>query len=211
MTVSGTVTLIDIDTETPAADAEVSWFGTSFSTITNESGGYSLELPIGIVVLQASKEGAWSGLELGTVSDAGLVSPNIEIMADALVAQIAVDLMRDIDEAKGIVSVEFGPASAVVGGETVSVLLPHPDPYDFGFTSDAGGNWVISDELFTGGSRTLSFAGVRQSSQLVVNPQGVEGVNTCSLVVENPTMVGIDIPVLAKCVTSIQALCAPIP
>jgi hypothetical protein len=188
----------------------VSWFGTSFSTITNESGGFSLELPIGIVVLQASKEGAWSGVKLGTVSDAGLVSPNIEIMADALVAQVAGDLMREIDEAKGIVSVEFGPASAVVGGETASWPL-EPEPYDFGFTNDAGRNWVISEELLAAGSRTLSFAGVRQDSQLVLNPQGVQGVNTCSLVVENPTVVGIDIPVLAKCVTSIQALCTPTP
>lgn len=93
----------------------------------------------------------------------------------------------------------------------MSVLLPHPGPYDFGFTSDTGGNWVISDDIPIGGSRTLSFAGVRQSSQLVVNPQGVEGVNTCRLVVENPTVIGIDIPVLAKCVTSIQALCTPTP
>jgi hypothetical protein len=84
-------------------------------------------------------------------------------------------------------------------------------------TNRAQSWWLDSRNRVSGipgpiqGSRTLSFAGVRQSSQLVVNPQGVEGVNTCSLVVENPTMVGIDIPVLAKCVTSIQALCAPIP
>ena len=119
--------------------------------------------------------------------------------------------MMDIDEQKGIVSVDFEPESAVVGGETVSVLNPPVDPYDFGFTRDANGNWVISDELLSEGSRTLSFAGVRQSSQLVVDPQGVEGMNTCRLVVENPTVTGIDVPVLAKCVTSIQAFCTSTP
>jgi hypothetical protein len=119
--------------------------------------------------------------------------------------------MMDIDEQKGIVSVDFEPESAVVGGETVSVLLPHLEPYDFGFTRDAGDNWVISDELLSEGSRTLSFAGVRQSSQLVVDTQGVDGMNTCRPVVENPPVTGIDIPVLAKCVTSIQALCTPTP
>jgi len=208
--VSGTVTVIDVNSESPAADAEVSWFGTSFSTTTDTLGEFSLELPFGTVVLHASRDGAWSGVEFGTVSDTGLVNPNIEIVADALVAQIEGDLMRDIDEEKGIVSVDFGPASAVVGGETVS--SPHPDPaslYDFGFTSDAGGNWVISEELLPAGSRILSFSGVQQSSAVVLNPQGVEGVNTCGLA-ENPAFIG-SLPVRPKTVTRVQALCAPIP
>jgi hypothetical protein len=205
--VSGTVTVIDTDTESPAADAEVSWFGTSFSTTTDTLGEFSLELPFGIVVLHASKDGAWSGVELGTVSDTGLVNPNIEIVADAVVAQVAGDLMMDIDEEKGIVSVDFEPEAVVVGGETAS-FLPFP-PYDFAFTSDAGGNWVVSDQLLAEGSRTLSFAGVGYENQLVVVPVGVEGVNTCGLA-ENPTVIG-SLPVRPKTVTRVQALCAPIP
>jgi len=172
-------------------------------------GEFSLELPFGIVVLQTSKDGAWSGVELGTVSDTGLVNPNIEIVADALVAQVAGDLMMDIDEEKGIVSVDFEPESAVVGGETAS-FFPYP-PYDFRFTSDAAGNWVVSDQLLAAGSRTLSFAGVGYENQLVVLPMGVEGVNTCGLAVENLTVIGIDIPVRPKTVSRVQALCAPIP
>ncbi|MBW1906441.1 MAG: hypothetical protein JRH14_14015 [Deltaproteobacteria bacterium] len=208
--VSGTVTLIDSDTESPAADAEVSWFGTSFSTTTDTLGEFSLELPFGTVVLHASRDGAWSGVELGTVSDAGLVNPDIEILADAVVAQVAGDLMMEIDEEKGIVSVDFEPESVVVGGETATILLPQA-PHDFAFTSDAGGNWVVSDQLLAAGSRTLSFAGVGYENQLVVDPVGVEGVNTCGLAVENPTVIGIDIPVRPKTVTRVQALCAPIP
>ena len=208
--VSGTVTLIDSDTESPAADAEVSWFGTSFSTTTDTLGEFSLELPFGIVVLQTSKDGAWSGVELGTVSDTGLVNPNIEILADAVVAQVAGDLMMEIDEEKGIVSVNFEPESAVVGGETASFPHLYP-PYDFRFTSDAAGNWVVSDQLLAAGSRTLSFAGVGYENQLVVDPMGVEGVNTCGLAVENLTVIGIDIPVRPKTVSRVQALCAPIP
>jgi hypothetical protein len=208
--VSGTVTVIDVDTESPAVDAEVSWFGTSFSTTTDSLGEFSLELPFGIVVLHTSEDGAWSGVELGTVSDTGLVNPSIEIVADALVAQIAGDLMMDIDEEKGIVSVDFEPESSVVGGETASILLPQA-PYDFSFTSDAGGNWVVSDQLLAAGSRTLSFAGVGYAHQLVVDPVGVEGVNTCGLAVENHTVIGIDIPVLPKTITCVQALCAPTP
>lgn len=206
--VSGTVTVIDVNSESPAVDAKVSWFETSFGTTTDSLGEFSLELPFGIVVLQTSKDGAWSGVEFGTVSDTGLVNPNIEIVADALVAQIEGDLMRDIDEEKGIVSVDFGPASAVVGGETVS--SPYPDPADFGFTSDAGGNWVISEELLPAGSRILSFSGVQQSSAgtALLDPQGVEGVNTCDLA-ENPAFTG-GLPVRPKTVTRVQALCAPI-
>ena len=207
--VSGTVTVIDVNSESPAVDAEVSWFGTSFGTTTDRLGEFSLELPFGIVVLQTLKDGAWSGVELGTVSDTGLVNPNIEIVADALVAQVAGDLMMDIDEEKGIVSVDFEPESAVFGGETASFLLPQA-PYDFAFTSDAGGNWVVSDQLLAAGSRTLSFAGVGYENQLVVDAMGVEGVNTCGLAVENPTVIGINIPVQPKTVTRVQALCAPI-
>jgi hypothetical protein len=209
--VSGTVTVIDVDTESPAVDAEVSWFGTWFSTTTDSLGEFSLELPFGIVVLQTSKDGAWSGVELGTVSDTGLANPNIEIVADALVAQVAGDLMMDIDEEKGIVSVDFEPESAVVGGETASFFTYPDPPYDFAFTSDAGGNWVVSDQLLAEGSRTLSFAGAGYENQLWVVPMGVEGVNTCSPAVENPAGHGIDIPVLPKTITRVQALCAPIP
>ena len=90
-------------------------------------------------------------------------------------------------------------------------LLPDEQQDDFGFTSGAAGNWVISDKLLAGGSRTLSFAGIGPSVQLVVDPQGVEGVNACRLAVENPAERGIYIPVLPKCVTSIQALCTLIP
>ena len=204
--VSGTVTVIDVNSESPAADAEVSWFGTSFGTTTDTLGEFSLELPFGTVVLHASRDGAWSGVEFGTVSDTGLVNPNIEIVADALVAQIEGDLMRDIDEEKGIVSVDFGPASAIVGGETV--YSPIPDPADFGFTSDAGGNWVISEELLPAGSRILSFSGVQQRSAVMLNPQGVEGVNTCGLA-EDSTVVG-SLPIRPKTVTRVQALCAPL-
>lgn len=208
--VSGTVTVIDVDTESPAVDAEVSWFGTSFSTTTDSLGEFSLELPFGIVVLQTSKDGAWSGVELRTVSDTGLDNPSIEIAADSLVSEVAGDLMMDIDEEKGIVSVDFEPESAVVGGETAS--FPHPDPpYDFAFTSGADGSWVVSDQLLAAGSRTLSFAGVWLDNQLVVDPMGVEGVNTCDLAVENPTVLGINIPLLPKTITRVQALCAPIP
>ena len=173
-------------------------------------GEFSLELPFGTVVLHASRDGAWSGVELGTVSDAGLVNPNIEILADAVVAQVAGDLMMEIDEEKGIVSVDFEPESVVVGGETATIFLPQPPP-DFAFTCDAGGNWVVSDQLLAAGSRTLSFAGVGYENHLVVDPVGVEGVNTCGLAVENPTVIGIDIPVRPKTVTRVQALCAPIP
>jgi hypothetical protein len=87
----------------------------------------------------------------------------------------------------------------------------HQPLYDFAFTSDAGGNWVVSDQLLATGSRTLSFAGAGYENQLWVVPVGVEGVNTCSPAVENPAGHGIDIPVLPKTITRVQALCAPIP
>lgn len=201
-TASGTVTLIEVDTESAAVDAEVSWFGTSFSATTDERGRFFLELPKGELLLLTSKEGAWSNVEVESVSDTGLLNPNIEIIADAMVAKVAGDLMRDIPEEEGIVSVEFEPASAVVGGETVR--LANEYQYHFAFTGDASGNWVISEELLTDGSRTLSFAGGELTHQLIVEPEGVEGANTCSHALPHAAL-----PVLAKTVTSVQALCTP--
>jgi len=208
ITVTGTVTFFEsLDVEgPPAAGATVSAFGTSLRTTTDESGRFSFDVPEGIVFFQAWKEDTWGFLERRHVPKNG-TNTDLSVIPDALVAQIAQDLKRDIDETKGIVEPYFDPASGL-GGETAMLS----EPSDFSFTTGASGNWVLSDELLAGGEPLLAFSGVTVTDELTVTPIGVEGYTCGPRSPEgDPLPSGIVYPVVAKTFTLVPVGCTPVP
>ncbi len=179
----------------------MSVFGTSLSTTTDELGRFSFDVPVGTVVLQSSKEDTWGGIDGYPVSQDGITDLELLVFADAHVAQMARDLNEAIDETKGIVMPYYDLASGL-GGETVMLS----EAYDFSGTLDAGGNWVLSDELLPGGEVWLVLSGVDLTEELTVIPKGVDGVNNCNL--EDP---GTVYPVVAKFFTTFDVWCTPVP
>jgi hypothetical protein len=208
ITVTGTVTFFEsLDVEgPPVAGATVSAFGTSFRTTTDESGRFSFDVPEGIVFFHARKEGTWGFLERRHVPRNG-TNTDLSVIPDALMAQVAQDLERDIDETKGIVEPYFDPASSL-GGETAMLS----EPSDFSFTTDANGNWVLSGELLAGGEPFLAFSGVNVTDELTVIPMGVEGY-TCSprSPEGDPLPSGTVYPVVAKSFTLVPVGCTRVP
>jgi hypothetical protein len=197
-TASGTVQLIESFDEDPrAAGATVSVHGTSLSTTTNDLGEFSFDVPVDTIFFQSSKEDTWGLIAGYFVSQDGITDLELLVFADAHVAQMAQDLNEAIDETKGSVLPIYDLASGL-GGETVILS----EAYDFPATVDAGGNWVSSDKLLSGGEEWLVFSGVDLTDELTVEPKGVDGVNDCQL--ESP---GTVYPVVAKFFTTFDIWC----
>ncbi len=195
-TVTGTVTYAG--SGAPAEGATVSVLGASVSTVTDAQGGFSLDVPVGSAFFQLSKEGTWGQIELETVPNTGDV--RYELVEDSLVAEIEQSLMIEFSETQGVVDVIFNSPSGL-GGETATLSVP----YDSSLTFDAAEQPVLSD--IPGGGEDLVFVGVDLTQELIVNPMGGGGVNTCDL--ENP---GTVYPVLPKSFTRVrQVRCTPLP
>lgn len=201
-TVSGTVILdVSLEEDRPAAGATVSVLGTSLSTTTDQFGRFSFGVFAGDWFFQESKEGTWGNIQLETVPPTGLADLELEIVSDALVAEVAEILMIDIDDAKGWVGVSFGSILGE-GGETATLS----EPYVGALTPDADDNLVLSDKLLPGGGHDLEFLNVGVTEELTVTPMGVDGVDTCEL-----TYPGTVYPVKAKFSTEVAVSCTPFP
>ena len=202
-TVSGEVILFtDLGPSVPATDTKVSVVGTSLSTTTDDDGNFSFDVFAGDWFLHASKEGTWTRINLHNVPTSGAQHLELSVTADAVMAQFEQAVGRKIDDTKGAVWMDFYPDHSGLGGETATLS----EPYDFGTTEDANGNFVLSDKLLPDGSSTLQFWNVDLTQELTVTPMGVEGVNQCRL-----SMPGTLYPVIAKAATFVIPVCEPVP
>ena len=156
----------------------------------------------GLWFFESSKEDTWGFIELYAVPAEGRSDFEVVVAADAFMAQIEKDLLVDIDDTKGMVTLLFEPAGGM-GGETATLS----EPYDFSATFDEDGEPVLSDKLLPGVEEPfLIFGGVDLTEELTLTPVGVDGVNACDL--EYP---GSVYPVMAKVITVVDAWCAPLP
>jgi hypothetical protein len=201
-TVSGSVTVQEsLDVDSPAVGATVSVRGTSLSTTPDEFGEFSFDVFAGGWFFESSKEDTWGVIELYFVPTGGRSDLEIVVAADAYMAQIEQTLVVDIDDTKGMVLLFFeSPGGS--GGETATLS----ESYDLSFTFDADGEPVLSDDVLPGDELpALVFGGVDLTEELFVTPVGVDGENTCDL--EYP---GAVYPVMAKVITVVDAVCAPV-
>jgi hypothetical protein len=170
VTVSGTVD----GGESPGVTT-VSVDGTSLNTTTDELGEFSFGVFPGDWFFQTTKDNkAWGGIQLETVPTTGRSDLKLEVGLDEEIPVVEEECMIEVDEAKGLVSLSFDPASGE-GGETATLSVPH----DGAVTDDAEGNCVVTETL-PAGQRDLSFFNVDLTEELIVTPIGAEGYE-CSL------------------------------
>ncbi|MDB4278318.1 carboxypeptidase-like regulatory domain-containing protein [Deltaproteobacteria bacterium] len=202
-TVSGTVTVDDINNvSSPGVGATVSVLGTSLSTTTDERGEFSFGVFTGDWFFQSEKDDLWGFIRFETVPT-GVDGLELDVVTDAVVAEIERDLGIDIDDTKGVISVNFGiPPGEALGGETAELS----EAYEYASATNADGDEVLSNVLFPEGGPDLTFWNVDLTEELVVTPKGVEGVNECSL--KKP---GTVYPIRARFVTlRADAQCTPV-
>jgi len=170
VTVSGTVD----GGESPGVTT-VSVDGTSLNTTTDELGEFSFGVFPGDWFFQTTKDNkAWGGIQLETVPTTGRSDLKLEVGLDEEIPVVEEECMIEVDEAKGLVSLSFDPASGE-GGETATLSVPH----DGAVTDDAEGNCVVTETL-PAGQRDLSFFNVDLTEELIVTPMGPDGYR-CSL------------------------------
>lgn len=201
VTVEGTVDLFEgVEPEPRAAGATVAVHGTSLSTTTNESGQFSFDVFAGDWFFKTSKQDTWGFIELETVPSAGRSDLELAVASDALAEELAGELGIVIEEAKGLVGLSFGQFSGE-GGETATLSEPHKHAS----ATNATGQEVLTEALLEGGGYELTFYNVGLTAELIVEPEGAQGVNTCEL--KNP---GTVYPVEAKFGTFVGVVCTPI-
>ncbi|MDB4278312.1 carboxypeptidase-like regulatory domain-containing protein [Deltaproteobacteria bacterium] len=178
VTVSGRATQVETldEEEFPAVGATVSVVGTSLSTTTNERGEFSFGVFTGDWFFQASKPGTWGWIEQETVPAAGRSDLETGVLTDGFMVELENLLQIDVDDTKGMIWMTFLPNSGR-GGETATLS----ESRDGGLTSDVDGNWAASEVLLQGGSPDLGFYDVGLTEELSVMPEGVAGVNECTL------------------------------
>jgi len=178
VTASGRATQVETldEEEFPAVGATVSVVGTSLSTTTNERGEFSFGVFTGGWFFQASKPGTWGWIEQETVPAAGRSDLETGVLTDGFMVELENLLQIDVDDTKGMIWMTFLPNSGR-GGETATLS----ESRDGGLTWDVDGNWAASEVLLQGGSPDLGFYDVGLTEELSVMPEGVAGVNECTL------------------------------
>ena len=110
-TASGTVAVADANNVTsPAVGATVSVVGTSLSTTTNDLGEFSFGVFTGDWFFQSEKDELWGEIHIETVPTTGPSGLELFVITDAAIAELERELGIEIDDAKGIISVNFGIA-----------------------------------------------------------------------------------------------------
>ncbi len=176
--VTGTVTIQDIDdVSLPAADANVSVVGTSLSATTNELGEFSFDVFAGDWFFVSEKDDLGGVIQLETVPT-GIEGLELSVFTDAVGAELERELGIEIDDTKGVISVNFGmtPGEAL-GGETAELS----EAYEHSSAANADGDERLSNALFPQGGPDLTFWNVDPTEELVVTPKGAEGVSECRL------------------------------
>ena len=205
-TVSGTV---DFGGAPPGEGSQitVSVDGTSLSTTTDVSGGFSFAVFPGEWFFVTSKEDTvWGEIKFISVPSTGQSNLQLWVGFDDNLPAFEEECGIELDEAKGFVSLYFVSVSGA-GGETATLSVP----YGGALTEDADGNCVVSEMILPDvanpfGSMELEFFNVDLTENLVVTPIAPEGYE-CAL--EHPETV---IPVRASFLTGlVDVLCMPVP
>jgi len=183
--VAGTVALEDANGVTsPAAGATVSVVGTSLSTTTNERGEFSIGVFDGDWFLQSDKDELGGLIQLVTVPLAPGEEVELFVWTEAVGEELERELGIEIDETKGVISVNFSVAPGMArGGETAELS----EPYQHSSATNADGDEVLSDALFAEGGPDLTFWNVNPTEALVVTPKWIDGMGECTL--EKPELV----------------------
>ena len=196
-TVSGTVFTASLDdNSTPLAGATVMVVGGS-STTSGADGSFSLQAPVGIGMFRTTAPNAWGELATGDVPVGGEDMAEAEVVPDTLVDVVAGELMRTIDDTKGMVIVEFD-AEEAVGGETADL----GSSYGFAFVFRANGDVVIDNQLEAGDDAQVLFANVDVTSDVM--PSAGTGGGSCTLAFPSTTF-----PSEAKVFTIVDVASCP--
>jgi hypothetical protein len=199
-TVSGVVLVAAMEGDgTPLEGATVAVLSTMESTQTGPDGTYSLEVPVGTAMLEASALGHWGVLVTEEVPAGGLSDFDIEVIPDELLDLVVMSLGETADPAKGIVAVSFNEDMAV-GGERASTVPPG----EYSFVFDGLGDPVLSDTLIAGGDAEVIFVNVDPSASVSVTATD-SGDRDCPV-----DFSGAVYPVREKVVTEIEVVC-PMP
>jgi hypothetical protein len=177
--IAGTVTVQDANNVTSsAAGATVSVVGTVLSTTTNESGEFSFEVFEGDWFFQSEMDDLGGLIQLETVPSTGLDDLELFVFTDAVGQDLERELGIEIDDTKGVITVNFGIAPGMaVGGETAELS----EPYKHSSATNADGDEVLSNALFADGGPDLTFWNVNVTEELVVTPTWIDGMGDCSL------------------------------
>jgi len=196
-TVSGTVFTASLDdNSTPLAGATVMVVGGS-STTSGADGSFSLQAPVGIGMFRTTAPNAWGELATGDVPVGGEDMAEAEVVPDTLVDVVAGELMRTIDDTKGMVIVEFD-AEVAVGGETADL----GSSYGFAFVFRANGDVEIGNQLEAGDDAQVLFANVDVTSDVM--PSAGTGGGSCTLAFPSTTF-----PSEAKVFTIVDVASCP--
>lgn len=190
--VNGTVTVQDVNDVSPAAGATVSVVGTSLRTTTNERGEFAFDVFTGDWFFQSEKDDLGGVIQLETLPT-DIEGLELSVFTDAVGAEIERELGVEIDDTKGVISVNFGIAPGMaLGGETAELS----EPYEHTSATNADGDEVLTNALLPEGGPDLTFWNVNVTEELVVTPKWVDGMGDC--VMEKP---GVVYPIRASFVT----------
>jgi hypothetical protein len=190
--VNGTVTVQDVNDVSPAVGATVSVVGTSLRTTTNERGEFALDVFSGDWFFQSEKDDLGGVIQLETLPT-GIEGLELSVFTDAVGIELERELGIEIDDTKGVISVNFSIAPGMaLGGETAELS----EAYEYSSATNANDDEVLSSALLSQGGPDLTFWNVDPTEELVVTPKWVDGMGEC--VMEKP---GVVYPIRAGFVT----------
>ena len=192
-TVSGIVYQADDADGTPFQGATVSVVGGA-STTSVVGGAFSLQAAVGVATLVASADGHWGELQVGEVPAAGRADLEPEVIPDAMVDDIGLALTETIDDAKGIVAVEF---ENPVAGNSAELGVD----YGFAFVFNADDEPVVGTELVAGGSNEVIFVNVDVGADSMPTAKNASDADCATDV---PTAAN---PTQAKVITLVPMIC----
>jgi hypothetical protein len=196
--VTGTVRTAQLAGEpTAAAGVAIVVEGTDDPIITDAQGFYSLEAPVGLTRLLATKAEHWGAIYTLEHTTAVSAENDFEVVPNTVVATVDGLIEDSIDPAKGIVLINFATANEG-GGEIANVPGAQGS-----FTFDSEGAPAEGNNTQAGGDPFLLFYGVPVGAA-TVTVTGASGVNTCTLDHTGSW------PILAATFTLVSATCTAI-
>lgn len=204
VTVSGTVVVVEGNDESPIEGATVAVYGSSLSTTSDESGGFTLEdVPIGDLFFSAAADGYWGTIDFYSVPGETRGGITLGLGTEEEIDALAEILDRSIAASSAVVDVVWDGAS---GDESAELDTNSDDPFTFdedglpvvqaGVIADNSG---YADQVFTGIDP--------DDSPISVTVTGTDGETDCSL----DALPGTTFPVVAKSISFVYAICEPAP